>query len=81
MITAFMSASELHSVYVIRREGMTKIRAAGFCGVEDDAGPGVFQVPDWVFDGRTKYGPPGGETSVCAKCAATVTAIKVPAPK
>lgn len=78
MITAFMSAGELHSVYVIRREGMTKIRAVGFCTVEDDAGPGVYQVPDWVFDGRLKYGPSGAETAVCAKCAATATAMKVP---
>lgn len=78
MITAFMSGGELHSVYVIRREGMTKIRAVGFCTVEDDAGPGVYQVPDWVFDGRPKYGPAGGETTVCAKCAATVTAMKSP---
>lgn len=78
MITAFMSAGELHSVYVIRREGMTKIRAVGFCTVEDDAGPGVYQVADWVFDGRSKYGPPGGETAVCGKCAATAAAMKVP---
>ena len=78
MITSFMSASELHAVYVIRREGMTKIRAQGFCLVEDDAGPGVYQVPDWTFDGRQKYGPPGAEIAVCAKCAGTVTAMKVP---
>ena len=79
MITAFMSAGELHAVYVIRREGMTKIRANGFCSVEDDAGPGVYQVPDWAFDGRPKYGPPGAEITVCAKCTAIVTALKVPA--
>lgn len=79
MITAFMSANELHSVYVIRREGMAKIRAVGFCAVEDDAGPGVYQVPDWAFDGRPKYGPPGAEIAVCAKCAAAVAAMKVPA--
>ena len=75
MITVFMSANELHVAYVIRREGMTKIRAVGFCSAEDDAGPGIYQVPDWAFDGRSKY----GEVAVCAKCAATVTAMKVPA--
>ena len=74
MITAFMSANELHAVYVIRREGMTKIRAAGFCTVEDDAGPGVYQVPEWAFDGRPKY----GETPVCAKCAHAATMMKFP---
>ena len=73
MITAFMAANELHVVYVIRREGMTKIRAWSFCSVEGDAGPGIYQVPDWVFDGRAKY----GEIAVCAKCAAAAT-LKVP---
>lgn len=74
MITSFMAANELHAVYVIRREGMTKIRALGFCSVEGDAGPGVYQVPDWVFDGRAKY----GEIAVCTKCVAAATAMKVP---
>lgn len=74
MITAFMSANELHAVYVIRREGLTKIRAVGFCAVEDDAGPGVYQVPDWAFDGRPTY----GEIQVCAKCAHTTGLMKEP---
>ena len=74
MITAFMSANELHAVYVIRREGMTKIKATGFCTVEDDAGPGVYQVPKWAFDGRAKY----GETAVCAKCAHSAVMMRTP---
>ena len=78
MITAIMSANELHAVYVIRREGLTKIRAVGFCAVEEDAGPGVYQVPEWAFDGRPKYGPPGAEITVCAKCAHTTIAMKAP---
>ena len=78
MITSIMSANELHAVYVIRREGLTKIRAQGFCAVEDDAGPGVYQVPEWAFDGRPTYGPPSGEIAVCAKCAQTITAMKNP---
>jgi len=78
MITAFMSANELHAVYVIKREGMTKIRATGFCAVEDDAGPGVYQVPEWAFDGRPKYGPPNGEIAVCSKCSQTIGAMKLP---
>jgi hypothetical protein len=53
---------------------MTKIRAKGLCSVEGDAGPGVYQVPDWAFDGRPKY----GEIAVCAKCAQTATAMKNP---
>jgi hypothetical protein len=76
MITTFMAANELHAVYVIQREGMTKIHAKGFCLVEENAGPGVYQVPDWAFDGRPMY----GEIPVCAKCAGTVTAMKVPPP-
>ena len=78
MITAFMAANELHAVYVIRREGITKIRAAGFCEVQEDAGPGVYQVPEWAFDGRPKYGPQGGEIAVCAKCSHTIVAMNTP---
>lgn len=74
MITAFMSANELHAVYVIHREGMTKIKAKSFCSVEDDAGPGVYQVPEWAFDGRPKY----GEVAVCAKCAHITASMKNP---
>jgi hypothetical protein len=74
MITAFMAANELHAVYVIRREGLTKIRAVGFCAVEDDAGPGVYQVPDWAFDGRAVY----GEIQVCAKCVHTTVLMREP---
>lgn len=74
MVTAFMATNELHAVYVIKREGMTKIRAKGFCAVEEDAGPGVYQVPDGAFDGRAKF----GETPVCAKCAEILIAMKVP---
>ena len=76
MIMSFMSANELHAVHVIHQKGMTKIRARGLCTVEDDAGAGVYQVPDWAFDGRPKY----GEIAVCAKCAATATAMKAPPP-
>lgn len=72
MITAFLSADAMHAVYVIRREGLTKIRAVGFCAVEDDAGPGVYQVPDWAFDGRPAY----GEIPVCAKCGGIVAAMR-----
>jgi hypothetical protein len=74
MITAIMAAHEMHAVYVIKREGMAKIRAKGFCSVEEDAGPGVYQVPDWAFDGRPKF----GETPVCAKCAAIIGAMEEP---
>lgn len=74
MITAFMSANELHAAYVIRREGMTKIRAVGFCAVEDDAGPGIYQVTDWAFDGRPTY----GEIPVCPKCAGIITSMRMP---
>jgi hypothetical protein len=74
MITAFMVGNELHAVYVIRREGLTKIRAVGFCAVEDDAGPGVYQVPDWALDGRATY----GEIPVCPKCSGIVASMRGP---
>ncbi len=74
MITAFMSANELHAVHVIHQKGLTKIRARGFCTVEEDAGPGVYQVPDWAFDGRPKY----GEVQVCPKCAQTTGMMRNP---
>lgn len=80
MITAFMSANELHAIYVIKREGMTTIRAASYCTIEDDPKQklSVFQVPEWAFDGRTTYGPPGGEIAVCAKCSQIVGSMKHP---
>ena len=77
MITSFMSANELHAAYVIRREGMTTIQAKGFCSAEESAGPGVYQVPDWAFDGRPKY----GEIPVCAKCAGIVARMKEVPPR
>jgi len=74
MITSFMAAGELHAIYEIRREGMTKIRAKGFCAVEDDAKLSVYQVPDWTFDGRPTY----GEIPVCAKCMQAIFAMREP---
>lgn len=74
MITAFMSAGELHAVHVINHKGLTKIRLTGLCSAEDDVGLGVFQVPLWAFDGRPKY----GETVVCQKCARTVATMREP---
>ena len=74
MITAFMSAGELHAVHVINHEGIAKIRLTGMCSIEDKVGLGVFQVPLWAFDGRPKY----GETVVCQKCARTVILMREP---
>jgi len=74
MITAFMAAGELHAVYVIKQKGLTKIRAHGVCAIEDDAGPGVYQVPDWAFDGRPKY----GDVQVCSKCTQSTGLMRNP---
>ena len=74
MITAFMTAGELHAVHVIQHKGLTKIRLTGMCTAEDAVGDGVFQVPLWAFDGRPKY----GETVICQKCARIVAAMKDP---
>jgi hypothetical protein len=69
MIMSFMSANELHGVHSIAQKGMTKIGTRGLCGVEGDAGQGIFQVPDWAFDGRQKF----GETPICGKCATSAS--------
>ena len=75
MITSFMAANALHAVHVIHQKGLTTIAAIALCKVEGDAGPGVYQVADWAFDGRPKY----GEIPICLKCAGTVTSMhKVP---
>ena len=76
MITSFMSSKELHAVHVIHQQGLTKIRARGLCSAEDDAGQGVYQVPDWAFDGRPKY----GEIPICAKCSKTIAVMTNPPP-
>lgn len=73
MITAFMAADALHAAHVIHQDGL-KIRAKGLCSVEGNAGPGVYQVPDWGFDGRAAY----GKMPVCANCARIVALMKVP---
>lgn len=75
MITSFMAGNEMHAVHVIHQKSMTKISAHSLCKVEGDAGPGIYQVPDWVFDGsRSKY----GDMPVCLKCAGIITRMKTP---
>lgn len=75
MINSFVAKNELHAVHVIQREGMTKIKAKGFCAVDDDTSLSIYQVPDWAFDGRAKY----GELAVCAKCSqAAISMQRVP---
>lgn len=74
MITTFMANNELHAVHVIKQQGMTQIRALSLCKVDADAGNGVYQVADWAFDGRPKY----GEIPVCGKCSVAIRGIKEP---
>lgn len=75
MITAFMAANEMHAIHVIHQKGMTTISAISLCKIDGNAGAGVYQVPDWAFDGsRSKY----GEIPVCLKCAGIVTRMKTP---
>ncbi len=71
MITSFMAANQLHAVHVIHQKGITSIQAVGLCKTEGDAGTGVYQVADWAFDGRPKY----GEIPICPKCAQSVTSL------
>lgn len=75
MIITFISANNLHAIYVIHQKSMTKISARSICNEEADAGAGILQVPDWVFDGRPKYNE---TTTVCPKCIGFVAASKVP---
>ena len=77
MITSFMAANELHASHVIHQKGLAKIQAIGLCKIEGDAGPGVYQVPDWAFDGRPTY----GAIPVCSKCAGVATAMAKGPPK
>lgn len=74
MITAFTANKSLHLNYVIGQKGLTKILVKGYCGIEAEGGDGIYQVPDWVFDGRAKY----GEIPVCAKCMQIAQTLKVP---
>ncbi len=77
MITSFMADKALHAVHVIAQKGLTQIRAISLCKIEGDAGGGVYQVADWAFDGRAKY----GEIPVCQKCAHTVASLMKPPPR
>jgi hypothetical protein len=76
MIMSFTAANALHASYRTYLKGMTQIRSIGLCGVDEKVGEdGLFQVPDWVFDGgRPKY----GELPVCAKCVSVVHKMKEP---
>lgn len=79
MISAFMFENEMHAVYVLAREGMTKIAATSMCGVKGDEKLSIYQLPEWVFDGRPKYGPNETPTPVCLKCAGSLAAfLKAP---
>lgn len=79
MITSFRAgpAGELHAVHVIHQKGITAIRAVSLCSVDTDAGAGVYQVADWAFDGRPKY----GEIPICGKCVAAVAQLSKVPPK
>jgi hypothetical protein len=75
MISAFIADNELHVVYILAREGMTKIAATAMCQLKGDDKLSIYQLPPWVFDGRPKW----GETAVCLKCAGSLAEfMKVP---
>lgn len=74
MISAILAAGELHAVHVVRQKSLTKVAAMAMCQIEGDAGAGIYQVPEWAFDSRPKY----GETPVCLKCAAAIRAVNTP---
>jgi hypothetical protein len=77
MISAFIFENEMHAVYVLAREGMTKIVATAMCAAKGDEKLSIYQVPGWVFDGRPKY----GDIPVCLKCAGGLAAFMKAPPK
>lgn len=53
-----------------------KAVALGYCGVTSTADQdlGVYHVPNWAFDGRTKH----GDVDVCLLCSAAMCALAEP---
>ena len=71
MIIAIRTATGLHAIHMIRQKGLTAIETVGLCQTTGEAEAGIFQVADWAFDGRPKY----GDIPICAKCAQVVTQL------
>lgn len=53
---------------------MLTVKATGYCGTEGNAADGVYQVPDWAFDGRASY----LGAKICPACIKAVAAMKNP---
>lgn len=60
----------VHAVFQVGRDGF-KVKTQGYCTAQGNAADGTFQIPEWVFDGRQTYHPPGQDTTwqVCGHCA------------
>ena len=77
MIMSVRAQNLLHAVHKIGQKGLTSIQAITLCNIEGDAGQGLYQVADWAFDGRAKY----GEIPICGKCAQTAAQLMKAPPK
>ncbi len=74
MINAFRTTTGLHAIHMIRQKGLTAIETIGLCQTAGEAEAGIFQVADWAFDGRPRY----GDIPICMKCSQVVTQLSKP---
>ena len=83
MIAAFLSNDPvaLHAIYAVKQQNLVSVKVHAWCSASANAGDGVLQFPDWVFDGRKTFvnQAAGGQAwPVCERCSAIMQAIKEP---
>lgn len=86
MIAAFILKTKqdptptTHAIYGVVQEGLIHVHNYGYCGAKANAGDGVFQLPDWAFDGRPTFvNQLAGENwAVCPTCTQNVKALREP---
>ena len=65
LVAAFLDG-QLHAVRYV------KTSVLGYCGIPSSESPiGIYYVPNWAFDGRTKH----GDVDVCVSCSAALCAL------
>jgi len=87
MIAAFILATSkqdptpiTHAIYGVIQEGLIHVYTYSYCNAKANAADGVYQLPDWVFDGRPSFmNQLGGATwKVCPTCAQNVKLLREP---
>jgi hypothetical protein len=86
MIAAFILATKqdptpvTHAIYGVIQEGLIHVNTYSYCGQKANAADGVFQLPDWVFDGRPAFPNQlaGVTWKVCPQCSMNVKALHEP---